>query len=586
MSSTPSPRSVLDLAQRAQRPVDRIADRVDVLVVGAGASGAAVAWRLAEGGRQVTCLEQGDWIPPESVPSLTSTWERARARSHHPNPNIRMNDWDYPVDDADTPIRPLVYNAVGGSTIHWGAHFPRMKPSDFRVATLDGIGRDWPISYDDLSAYFEINDEVMGVAGLVGDPSQPARGPRQCPPVPPGAGAVRIAQAYDRLGWHWWPVDAAILTRDRGDRQGCNNCGPCDLGCPRAARASVDATYWPVALAAGVELRTRCTVLRVTSEPGRVTGVDYVDATGAVVHQPAAEVVLAANGMGTARLLLLSAADWCPTGLANSSDQVGRNLMHHPTGLVTGVFDEPLAGYAGPFAVSIFSQEFYETDESRGFARGYQAQTIRSDGPLGTANGGYTRPVTWGLGHHDDFDRQFGRTASITVTTEDLPHPDNRVTLSDTLVDRWGLPAPRISYRVEERCRETIRFGIARNTEVLREAGAVDIIAHELVESAGFHLLGTARMGVDPADSVVDAVGRAHDLTNLWVVDGSVFVTAGALNPTSTIQALALRTADAMLGRPMLDVPEGLERTTDTEPTGTEPTGTAPTEAAPTGATR
>jgi len=561
--TTPGP-STRELAELARRPVTVTREPVDVLVIGAGASGAAVAWRLASGGRQVTCLEQGGWIPPASVPSLFPTWERARARTHHPNPNIRRNAWDYPVDDADTPIRPLLYNAVGGSTIHWGAHFPRLKPSDFRVATLDGIGRDWPISYDDLSAYFEINDDLMGVAGLSGDPSQPPRLPRQCPPVPLGPGAAKVAAAYDRLGWHWWPVDAAILTKDRGDRQGCNNCGPCDLGCPRGSRASVDVTYWPQALACGVELRPECTVLRVTSEPGRVTGVDYIDGEGTVVHQPAAEVVLAANGLGTARLLLLSADEWCPGGLANSSDQVGRNLMHHPTALVTGIFEEFLGGFAGPFAVSIFSQEFYETDPARGFMRGYQAQTIRSDGPLGTANGGYLQPVRWGLDHHADFDRQFGRSASITVTTEDLPDPDNRVTLSPTLQDRWGLPAPRIRYRVDERCRATLKFGIERNSEVLREAGATDLVVHELVESAGFHLLGTARMGNDASDAVVDSVGRAHDAPNLWIVDGSVFVTAGALNPTSTIQAIALRTADAILGRPLLDIPEGLARTTHT----------------------
>lgn len=560
MTATQS--DVLELAGRARRPVSVVREPVDVLVVGAGASGAAASWRLQRGGRQVTCLEQGGWVAADAVPSLQPTWERARARTHHPNPNIRRHPWDYPVDDESSQIRPLLYNAVGGSTIHWGAHFPRMKPSDFRVESLDGIGRDWPISYDDLSAYFEINDEIMGVAGIAGDPAQPRRGERQCPPVPLGRGAARIAAAYDRLGWHWWPVDAAILTRDRGARQGCNNCGPCDLGCPRGARASVDVTYWPEALEAGVELRTECTVLRVTSEPGHVTGVDYIDADGTVVHQPAGQVVLAANGLGTSRLLLLSADRWCPLGLANSSDQVGRNLMHHPTALVTGIFDEFLEGFAGPFAVSIFSQEFYETDPARGFLRGYQAQTIRSDGPLGTANGGYLRPVSWGLGHHRDFDRQFGRSASITVTTEDLPNPENRVTLSASLADRWGLPAPRIHYRVEDRCRATLRFGIDRNTEVLREAGATEIVVHELVESAGFHLLGTARMGDDPRDSVVDPTGRAHDAANLWIVDGSVFVTAGALNPTSTIQALALRTADAMLGRPLLGVPAGLERTT------------------------
>ncbi len=525
---------------------------VEVVVVGAGASGGAFSWRLAESGHQVVCLDQGGWVRPETIPSLTPEWERSRARSHHPNPNVRRNSWDYPIDDTQSDIRPLLYNAVGGSTIHWGAHFPRLKPSDFVVRSQDGVGFDWPIRYGDLAAYFEINDAMMTVAGLAGDPANPPRGDRPNRPLPLGEGARRIAAAYNRLGWHWWPVDAAIATEDRGDRQACNNCGPCDLGCPRGARASTDVAYWGEALALGVDLRTECRVVRVTSEPGRVTGVDYVDAQGREFHQPAEQVVLAGNGIGTARLLLLSAADWCPTGLANSSDQVGRNLMHHPTGMVTGVFDEPLEGYAGPFAVSIVSQEFYETDPARGFVRGFQAQTIRSDGPLGTALGGYLPRVEWGQHHHAQFDRQFGHTASITVTTEDLPDPDNRVTLSDTLTDRWGVPAPRIHYRVEERCKDTIRYGIERNSEVLREAGAQEILSLPLVESAGFHLLGTARMGSDPATSVVDPMCRAHDAPNLLIIDGSVFVTAGALNPTSTIQAIALRAADALAGRELL----------------------------------
>ena len=524
---------------------------IDFLVIGAGASGAAVSWRLALGGARVVCLEQGGWVTPESAPSLTPAWEQARARSHNPNPNVRMNSWDYPIDATDTPIQPSLYNAVGGSTIHWGAHFPRMKPSDFRVKSLDGVADDWPISYFDLAEYFEINDQMMGVSGLAGDPAYPPRAEREFHPLPIGIGAQRIAQAYERLGYHWWPVDAAITNGQKGIRKGCNNCGPCDLGCPRGSRASVDLAYWPEAIAAGTELITEAAVQRIITKQNKVTGVEYIDANGNTQTLNAANVVLASNGIGTARLLLLSAAADCPSGLANSSDQVGRNLMHHPTGLVTGVFDEYVDGFKGPFAVSIYSQEFYETDTSRGFVRGYQAQTIRSDGPLGTASGGYTKPVKWGKNHHADFYRQFGKTASITVTTEDMPSPENRVTLSEK-VDRRGVRIPKLTYRVDANAQKLLDFGIRTNTEVLKEAGATEIITVPLVGSAGFHLLGTARMGDDPGNSVVNGTGQAHDFDNLWIVDGSVFVTAGALNPTSTIQAIALRAADYMLGRELL----------------------------------
>jgi choline dehydrogenase-like flavoprotein len=392
---------------------------------------------------------------------------------------------------------------------------------------------------------------MMGVSGLAGDPAYPPRAEREFPPLPIGVGAQRIAQAYERLGYHWWPVDAAITNGQKGVRKGCNNCGPCDLGCPRGSRASVDLAYWPEAIAAGAELITEAAVQKITSHQNKVTGVEYIDRNGETHSLKANNVVLAGNGIGTARLLLLSANSDSPTGLANSSDQVGRNLMHHPTALVTGVFDEYVDGFKGPFAVSIYSQEFYETDPSRGFVRGYQAQTIRSDGPLGTASGGYTKPVKWGRNHHADFYRQFGKTASITVTTEDMPNPENRVTLSDK-VDSKGSRIPKLTYRVDENAQKLLDFGIRTNTEVLKEAGATEILTVPLVGSAGFHLLGTARMGDDPKDSVVSATGRTHDFDNLWIVDGSVFVTAGALNPTSTIQAFALRSADAMLERKLL----------------------------------
>lgn len=520
----------------------------DVVIVGAGAGGAAVAWRLATSGLSVVCLEQGGWVPPESVPSLRTDWERARQRSHHPNPNVRNNAWDYPIDDRDSQINPLMYNAVGGSTIHWGAHFPRLRPNDFRVRTCDGVADDWPLTYDDLEPYYDLNDEWMGVAGLSGDPANPPRLARRFPPVPLGVGGIRLATAFDRLGWHWWPVDAAILTAPHANRGGCNNCGPCDLGCPTGARASTDVTYWPAALAAGVVLITQARVRRVTmSTADSASGVEYVDASGRVAHQPAGAVVLAANGIGTPRLLLLSANADHPNGLANSSDLVGRRLMHHPTALVTGVFDESLAGFMGPYAVSILSQEFYETDLERGFLRGFQMQLIRSDGPLGAALGGYQRSVPWGVRHHPEFFRQFGHTASLTVTTEDLPDPDNRVTLSSTLVDGTGLSAPSVRYRVEPNARKILSYGIEKASVAMREAGARELVVHELIASAGFHLLGTARMGHDPATSVVDAYGRSHDVRNLFIADGSLFVTAGALNPTSTLQALALRVADGIV---------------------------------------
>jgi len=524
-------------------------DHAEVLIVGAGAAGAAAAWRLAAAGIRVVCLEQGGWVDTyEHVPHTDPDWELYRQTSHHPSPNVRRRAEDYPVNEADTPIKLLMYNAVGGSTIHWGAHFPRFHPSDFRVRSLDGVAEDWPIGYADLAPYYDLNDVMMGVSGLAGDPANPPRSPRPLPPLPLGKGGQRMAAAFDRLGWHWWPVDAAIATRPYQGRGACNLCGPCDLGCPLRARASTDVTYWPLAVESGAEVRTGARVASVTVDgSGRATGVVYLTPDGGEHHQTADVVILAANGVGTARLLLMSAGPGFPDGLANRSGQVGRNLMHHPTGMVTGVFSEPLDGFKGPFAVSIYSQEFYETGEDRPFVRGFQMQLVRSDGPLGTALGGYLPRVPWGSTHHDRFMAWFAHTANLTVTTEDLPDPENRVALDPDLTDSSGLPAPRVTYTVSDNTWAMLDWGRERAGEVFEAAGAAQVLSQRLIAGAGFHLLGTARMGSDPDTSVVDQWGRCHDIPNLFIIDGSVFVTAAALNPTSTIQAIALRTADHLI---------------------------------------
>ncbi|MEM9047928.1 MAG: GMC family oxidoreductase [Pseudomonadota bacterium] len=524
----------------------------DVVIVGAGAGGAAMAWRLARAGISVTCLEQGGWVDPDDTPSKHPAWELARQTTHHPNPNTRMNGWDYPVEQSDAAIKPLMYNAVGGSTLHWGAHFPRFRPSDFRARSLDGVADDWPLDYWDLAPYYEENDRIMGVSGIHGDPGNPPREPRQTSPLPIGEGGRRMAAAFDRLGWHWWVSDAAINSTPYGEgwkgagRQGagrlaCNHCGPCDVGCPVQARASTDITYWPLALSAGATLLTEARVFGVEADAsGRVTGVAFHDARGNARRIKAQIVVLAANGVGTARLLLLS-------NLGNRSGLVGRRLMHHPTGMATGVFAERMDGFRGPFATSILCQHFYEGNATRGFARGFQMQLVRSDAPLGTAVGVYLPRVPWGAAHHDRFLAVFGKTASLTVTTEDLPREDNRVVLDDSLTDRMGVPAPKMIYSLDDNTRRMIAFGLQRAREAFEEAGAIEVLTQDLVTEAGFHLMGTARMGEDPERSVTDSWNRAHDHPNLLIADGSVFVTAGALNPTPTIQALSPRAADALI---------------------------------------
>jgi choline dehydrogenase-like flavoprotein len=524
----------------------RISDP-DVLIVGAGASGAAVAWSLASAGFRVVCLDQGDWVDPTTLPAYGDDWELRRLTDFNPDPNVRQLPEDYPVNSAESTYTPLMYNAVGGSTIHWSAHFPRFHPSDFCVRSLDGVADDWPLTYEELDPYYEFNDRMIGVSGIAGDPAYPTRAPRQTAPIPLGPLGETLARGFDRLGWHWWPSDTALITEPYGEgRQPCNLCGPCDLGCPIGARSSADVTYWPLALRLGVELRTRCRVREITVDAnGRARGALYYDAAGALQEQTAPVVIVACNGVGTPRLLLNSRSRHFPDGLANRSGIVGKHMMFHCFAAVGGLFPDDLESLKGPIGASIFSHEFYETNPRHDFVRGYQLQVVRQSGPLSSALGGpIARRVPWGPEHHGAFAARFGHMAYLGVMGEDLPEERNTVTLDPTLVDADGIPAPRVRYELSENSIKMLAHGVSRATEVLEAAGATQILSANPMQPSGWHLLGTCRMGDDPGTSVVDRWGRAHDVDNLFIVDGSIFVTSAVGNPTTTIQALALRTAD------------------------------------------
>ena len=522
------------------------ADSADVLIIGAGASGAAVAWRLSSAGFRVVCLEQGNWWKPDTYPPAHEDWEFRWSTSFAFDPNIRQLNEDYPVNDSESDITPLMFNAVGGSTIHWTAHTPRLHPSDFRVKSLDGVADDWPISYGDLEPYYDLNDKMMGCSGISGDPANPKRSDRPMPPLPLGPDGERLARAFDELGWHWWPSDSYINSVPYMGREACNNCGPNGLGCYKKAKGSTDVTYWPEAIENGAELRTGCRVFEVTAGPdGLVTGARYYDPDGTEQFQPARSVVLAGNGVGTPRIMLLSKSGAHPAGLANSSGLVGKNLMFHPYAMVTGFFSDGIAPtYRGALGNILISQEFYETDKRRDFVRGYSYQMNRSTGPAKTAIGFTLPPVPWGESHHTEFSSRFGNSSMLAVIGEDLPEEHNRVELDPHLKDSNGIPAPKIFYELSQNSRRQLDHGIKNAEIVLKKAGAHSVMSTPLLRSGGWHLLGTARMGDDPERSVVDPNGQAHDIDNLFIVDGSVMVTAAAVNPTPTIQAIALRTAD------------------------------------------
>ena len=524
-------------------------DIVDVLIIGAGASGAVVAWSLAGTKMRILCLEQGDWVRPTDYPANGRDWEARLWSDFAIHPNQRAGKADYPVNDANSPMKIANYNGVGGGTIVYSAHFPRLHPSDFRVRSLDGVAEDWPIDYATLVPFFDENDRMMGVSGLAGDPSGPPREPLM-PPLPLGKTGERYARAMNRLGWHWWPSFTAIATAEYDGRAACINLGHCTPGCAQGAKASTDITYWPQAIRAGVELRTRCRVREITTnEHGMASGAIYFDENGVERFQPAELVILACNGVGTPRLLLNSISSRFPDGLANSSGLVGKNLMLHPWPQVAGYVDERLDGDHGPMMV-LCSKQFYETDPARDFVRGYMLALTRVTGPVNEAvTSAAAGRLPWGADHHRVYRRLYRHRLQIGIGCEDLPEVHNQVTLDPVLKDSHGIPAPRIDYAISENSRRMMEHAIARAEAILVAAGATDIFTSRTVLNTPGHLLGTARMGDDPARSVVNAWGRSHDVKNLFIVDGSVFVTSGGVNPTATIQALALYIADQMKQR-------------------------------------
>ena len=519
----------------------------DVLVIGAGASGAAFSWSLAEAGINVICLEQGAEVNPKNYPATKDDWEIYKQTEFHPDPNVRKLSHDYPLNNDETDIIPVMYNAIGGSTIIWMAHFPSLHPSDFKVKSLDGIAEDWPISYEKLEKYYDINDKMVGVSGLNGDTAYPKKSPRTTRPLPLGKLGNKIVKGFNNLGWHWWPSDSAIISEPYDKREECNSAGTCGIGCIRRAKASADVTYWPKALYKGAEIYENARVREIiVGKDGLATGAEYYDENGNINFQAARIVVLACNGIGTPRLLLNSKSNLFPNGLANSSGLVGKNLMFHPVTSVTGIFDENLESFKGPPACLLYSHQFYETDSSRDFLRGFGFQITRGVGPVSTAIGNFGHEkIPWGTNHRKTFLEHYGHTITIGVHGEDLPEEHNQISLDPYLHDSDGIPAPKINYKLGDNSKDLLKYGNKRAEELLEASGAKNIITNTLAPGEnGCHLMGTARMGIKKNKSVVNEYGRSHDVKNMYIIDGSVFVTAGAVNPTSTIQAFALHVAD------------------------------------------
>jgi choline dehydrogenase-like flavoprotein len=368
--------------------------------------------------------------------------------------------------------------------------------------------------------------------------------------VPIGRVGVKAAQGMNKMGWHWWPGVLAIATRSHGDRGACARWGTCMTGCPEGAKASFDAAMWPAAVAAGANVITRARVREITvNKAGLATGATWIDAEGNERHTSASVVIVCANAVGTPRLLHLSASARFPDGLANSSGLVGKRLMMHPFVGVMGIYDEPLESWLGPFGANVYSLQFAETDLSRGFARGARFCAMPIPGPMEVLARYADLPVEQRTGAAGQalVERAMGRSFEWAAAIEDLPDEANTVTLSPDVVDGSGIAAPKITYRVSEDSSRNLEWMVDRMREAHEAGGAIDTKRVDWIPEVGWHMLGTARCGDDPGTSVVDGFGRSHDVPNLFILDGSVFVTSSAVNPTSTVVAFAARAAEHMI---------------------------------------
>ena len=524
---------MLGALQRLQTPMRQFAqdEEVDYAIVGVGAGGGVLSQRLARAGFRVVAFDAGpfwdterDWVSDEKG-SRRLYWTEKR------------------VTAGSEPLAFGENNSgqgVGGGTVHWASFTPRLHPSDFRTHSTDGVGVDWPISYDDLKPYYELMELELPVSGPAhfpwGDPHGYAFGPH-----PMGGVGDALIRGCTSLGIGvsaGGPV--AILEGSRADRPHCIYRGFCIQGCKVGAKASTLITHVPDAIKSGAEIRANCMVARIDmGKDRRVRGVTYFDPDGRERFQKAKAVVLAAYSIETPRLLLTSACPGFENGLATSSYCVGRYLMAQAGNVIAGRFEEPVRMYKAPPAHAL-TEHFYETDPKRDFARGFAIQTV-GPLPIAFAKQMMTAKGAWGWGLRRVM-MDYNHWAAFGFLGEILPHAENRVQLADEK-DHFGLPVAKATFSLGENDKKLIAFGAKTTMNVMSAAGATEVVQ----EQRFAHLVGAARMGSDPARSVVDRFGRAHDIENLFICDGSIMPTQGSANPGLTIMALAARIADYLI---------------------------------------
>lgn len=500
---------------------------VDAVVIGTGAGGAPIIARLAKAGLSVVALEAGKfWDHKKDF----ATDEREQRKIY----------WNYERLSAGEDALAFGRNnsgiGVGGSTLAYTAYTPRPHPDDFTLYSDFGVGKDWPIGYKDLEAYYDELEEFLGVSGPTPYPWGPERNSGY--PLPPNKinGAAQLMErGCEKLGIKTSPAATAILSAPDhknaiGERQACINRGFCEAGCSTGAKASTDVTFIPLAIKHGAEIRTECFVSRLVVEDDTITTVNYL-VDGQEKSQACRNVFLCGGSVETPRLLLMN-------DLANSSGQVGKNFMANVGLQLWGEFEALVHPYKGVPA-SLISEELRRPKDVD-FASGYLLQSIGIM-PLTYASQLTRATGIWGAELREKIAR-YNYVAGINIHGECLPSEHNYLELSSEK-DELNLPKPRIFFSNGENEKKIAAHAEHYMQKIWKEAGAKNIFK----VSRNSHLIGTCRMGNEAAEAVVDAQCKSFDIENLYISDNSVFPSSLIANPSLTIMANALRVADLFL---------------------------------------
>ena len=519
------------LGRAAQSGTRFAADDPDVVViVGSGAGGGTLAHELCRQGIRTVVLEAGPHLIADDYHQLE--WPAFNQMAWL-DPRTTSGSWRVARDFPNLPAWTV--KAVGGSTTHWAGACPRFKEHELRAQETYGGGidgaslLDWPIGLDELEPYYEKAERKIGVTHRHGRP-----------PLPANNNYKVFANGAERVGYRGYATGPYGTNAEPYDgRPASVQDGFNFQGDKSAAKWSTLVAELPKAAATGkLDLRADAHAVQITHDArGRVDGVLYVDADGALRRQRAKAVCVAGNSIESARLLLLSSSPSHPDGLANSSGHVGRNYMRHLTASVYARFPEPVRMWRGETMAGVITDESGH-DPDRGFAGGFYMETL-SLGPSFLA--AFLDPGAWGPEFASAMDR-YERTAGMWLVGEDMPQATNRVTLNTDVSDQHGLPVPNVHFDDHPNDVAMREYAWDRGRALFEAVGADDCTLTPPYPTT--HNLGTCRMSSRPEDGVVDGFGRTHDVPNLFVSDGSVFTTGAAANPTLTIVALAIRQAE------------------------------------------